>query len=135
MSLTQRAGGVLVAGPAPQELWQPINYIYSHLHDSIRLELDNLGQAVLLLQQAGNGGAGLGGDLAALQDRYRFLEQVYKYHSSVEDEVRVGLRASLILPSLQCSTLSAKPRHGAAAAAAASPPIASDVSGTRPAHA
>ena len=27
--------------------------------------------------------------LTTLKNRYRFLEQVYKYHSSVEDEVRL----------------------------------------------
>ncbi len=48
----------------------PINYIYSHLHDSIRAELDTLAAAVLTLQQAGasSGGANLHGELAALQE-------------------------------------------------------------------
>ena len=89
------------AAPTP-----PINVIYSHLHDSIRAELDALAAAVVALQQkgaAGGGAAGGGGDggggaaagaasglraeLEALQERYSFLEQVYTYHSSVEDEV------------------------------------------------
>jgi zinc finger-like protein len=79
------SGAAAAAGEPPP----PINYIYSHLHDSIRAELDTLAAAVLALQQAGasSGGAGLRSELAALQERYRFLEQVYKYHSSVEDEV------------------------------------------------
>ena len=70
----------------------PICVIYSHLHDSIRAELDTLAAAVLALQQAGtaSGGAGLGEGLRALRERYRFLEQVYKYHSSVEDEASAG---------------------------------------------
>ncbi|EFN52596.1 hypothetical protein CHLNCDRAFT_138627 [Chlorella variabilis] len=84
MSDRGRAGGVLVEPPAVQTEPPPISYLYTHLHDSIRLELDNLGQAVLQLQQTGNSGsAGLGAELAALQNRYHFLEQVYKYHSSV----------------------------------------------------
>ena len=75
----------------------PIHYIYSHLHDAIRGELDRLGEAVAALQLAAAGGGGgepatappaLGPRLEALQEQYRFLAQVYTYHSSVEDEVR-----------------------------------------------
>ena len=77
-------------GPRPQpqpdyDGFQPINYIYLHLHDSIRAELDTLASAVLQLQVAGSQ-AGAVEPLSALRDRYRFLEQIYKYHSSVEDE-------------------------------------------------
>lgn len=82
-------GSALPGQPPPGEPPPPINYIYTHLHDSIRAELDTLAEAVTALQAAGaaNGGAGLGEGLRALRDRYHFLEQVYKYHSSVEDEV------------------------------------------------
>lgn len=148
---------------AAREPPPPINYIYSHLHDSIRAELDTLAAAVLALQQGGasSSGAAVRSELAALQEvcwgrvghnqwgglaavcatatpallhsvpapphcrgcraalpiilqlpraashcaallsgclvvlqRYRFLEQVYKYHSSVEDEVRGGPAAA-----------------------------------------
>ena len=42
--------------------------------------------------------------LTTLKNRYRFLEQVYKYHSSVEDEV--GLLWHLF--SYKCACLSAE---------------------------
>lgn len=156
----------------------PINYIYSHLHDSIRAELDTLAAAVLALQQAGasSSGAALRSELAALQEvrwgrvghnqggglaaachcrsravafpagsaplhraalpsslrlvcaaphcaallsgcfvvlqRYRFLEQVYKYHSSVEDEVRGRGRGRGRLEQLTCSVLYCKQPAG-----------------------
>jgi len=81
-----------VAGPSGAQVFPPINYIYTHLHDSIRSELDTLASAVLDLQQAGtaSSGTGLSEGLRALRERYRFLEQVYKYHSSVEDEVNAA---------------------------------------------
>jgi hypothetical protein len=93
MTADLRAGGVLLARPANET--PPINFIYSHLHDSIRLELDNLGQAVLQLQQAGSNAPTLvASQLLELKDRYRFLEEVYKHHSSVEDEVSATLTAA-----------------------------------------
>jgi hypothetical protein len=87
--------------PSPPP-FAPLRFLYTHLHDAIRSELDALSAAVLELEASrragtvgdeGNSGAHVeDGDLEArllrLQDRYRFLEQVYKYHSSVEDEVR-----------------------------------------------
>lgn len=63
--------------------WPPIEFFYSHLHDSIRGELQTLSDAVLHLEQSNN----LVEQLWHLRERYRFLGQVYKYHSSVEDEV------------------------------------------------
>ena len=83
------------AQPQPDDDgFQPINYIYLHLHDSIRAELDTLASAVLQLQVAGSqaGAVELREPLSALRDRYRFLEQIYKYHSSVEDEVSTRRR-------------------------------------------
>ena len=68
----------------------PIHYIYTHLHNSIRSELASVGEAVARLQQAAEDPQDLGLRLAALQDKYRFLSQVYMYHSSVEDEASVG---------------------------------------------
>lgn len=62
----------------------PIDFFYSHLHDSIRGELQTLSDAVLGLEGCDN----LPERLWHLRERYRFLGQVYKYHSSVEDEVR-----------------------------------------------
>lgn len=63
----------------------PINFFYSHFHNSIRNELDALSQSVSVLTSAAQ--EDVHESLSALKNRYRFLEQVYKYHSSVEDEV------------------------------------------------
>ena len=63
----------------------PINFLYSRFHDSIRSELDALSHKVLALDHTAE--HGLLDRLLALKERYHFLEQVYKYHSSVEDEV------------------------------------------------
>jgi zinc finger-like protein len=63
----------------------PIHFLYGHLHDSIRTELDNLSNWVLALEADNE--QDLQQRLQHLKERYHFLEQVYKYHSSVEDEV------------------------------------------------
>lgn len=65
----------------------PINFLYGHLHNSIRTELDNLSQWVLSLEADNE--EDLQQRLQHLKERYHFLEQVYKYHSSVEDEVSI----------------------------------------------
>lgn len=76
-----------VASHAPGgTIYAPINFIYSHFHNSIRSELDLLATSVRGLDPAG--GPHLEARLQELRQRYRFLEQLYKYHSSVEDEVR-----------------------------------------------
>ena len=64
----------------------PINFFYSHFHNSIRNELDALSKSVSTLASAAQ--EDVHDSLFTLKQRYRFLEQVYKYHSSVEDEVR-----------------------------------------------
>ena len=72
-------------GPAP------LLFFYTHLHDAIRAELDALSEAMLRLEGGAQGPRApeqIAKDLGHLRARYRFLEQVYKYHSSVEDEVR-----------------------------------------------
>lgn len=61
----------------------PIKFFYSHLHDAIRSELQTLSNSVLSLEPCED----LAKHLCHLKDRYRFLGQIYKYHSSVEDEV------------------------------------------------
>lgn len=63
----------------------PINFFYSHVHDAIRDELAALADAVLSLAAAPEGE--LPAALGALEARYAFLAQVFRYHSSVEDEV------------------------------------------------
>lgn len=65
----------------------PIHFLYTFLHESIRRELELL--ASLLTPPA----EGCSPNWAELQRRYAFLRDVYKYHSSAEDEVR-GYRAS-----------------------------------------
>ena len=63
----------------------PLRFFYSHFHDSIRSELDALSQSVLGLDSGAD--QRLLDRLLVLKERYQFLEQVYNYHSSVEDEV------------------------------------------------
>ena len=70
----------LVAAP-----YAPINFIYTHFHNVIRAELDALAAKVRSLEGPTESDIEL--QLQELKDRYRFLEQVYKYHSAVEDEV------------------------------------------------
>lgn len=63
-----------------------MNFVYLHVHNAIREELVGLEAGVKeLLSEAD--GAALAHKLAALKERYTFLERIYKYHSSVEDEV------------------------------------------------
>ncbi|KAK9834239.1 hypothetical protein WJX84_003552, partial [Apatococcus fuscideae] len=78
-------------GPATQSP-PPINFFYEHFHNSIRTELDSLSRTVAKLTSAPEAVAA---DLLhVLQNRYRFLEQVHTYHTSVEDEV--------VYPALEC---------------------------------
>lgn len=74
----------------------PCNFFYLHLHDAIRAELLVLEAAVkeLLREEQPDG---LNEGLAALQERYIFLVQIFKYHSSVEDEVRRVLETRALL--------------------------------------
>lgn len=108
-SSAMAAGGALEPSGEPPAPPPPINYIYTHLHDSIRAELDTLATAVLHLQQADARGAELCDGLRELRYRWRFLEKVYKYHSSVEDE------ASRPAPRHRW--------HAAATAAGSTPPL------------
>lgn len=81
-SSTPRMEGMMPVAEQP-----PIHFFYTHFHDSIRLELDELAVRMRYLETAGE--QHLHALLIELTDSYRFLEQVYKYHSSVEDEVRL----------------------------------------------
>ena len=63
----------------------PINLIYSHYHNAIRSELSRLTSNTNELESLTQGK--LLGHLKDLKTRFRFLEKIYKYHSSVEDEV------------------------------------------------
>eukprot|EP00803_Ostreobium_quekettii_P008044 evm.model.scf_323EXC.4 EVM.evm.TU.scf_323EXC.4 scf_323EXC:18158-30601(+) len=62
----------------------PIRFFYSHLHEAIRAELDAISRLALGLEPDTEG---FGARLAAVEERCRFLEQIYKYHSVAEDEV------------------------------------------------
>lgn len=67
----------------------PLLFFYVQLHKAIRRELSGLSESVVSLE---TGYAQMGKTKAEelllhLKKRYRFLEQVYKYHSSIEDEV------------------------------------------------
>ncbi|EFJ48814.1 hypothetical protein VOLCADRAFT_60154 [Volvox carteri f. nagariensis] len=69
---------------ATQACFPPINFIYGHFHNSIRAELHLLADRVRSLEVPAEGVELM---LSDLRERYKFLEQVYKYHSTVEDEV------------------------------------------------
>lgn len=68
----------------------PINLIYSHYHNAIRSELSRLTTNTNELESLPHGR--LVGHLQDLKTQFRFLEKIYKYHSSVEDEVRCPKR-------------------------------------------
>ncbi|GIL45357.1 hypothetical protein Vafri_2604 [Volvox africanus] len=69
---------------SPLTRFPPINFIYGHFHNSIRAELSILADRVRSLEVPTEG---VGSMLSDLRERYKFLEQIYKYHSAVEDEV------------------------------------------------
>ena len=70
----------------PDTAFAPINVLYKHFHDAIRAELILLEAALGRLDAGAHTGT-LRQDLQKLKDRYAFLQQIYGYHSSVEDEV------------------------------------------------
>jgi hypothetical protein len=78
------------AQQAPAPDGAPVNFVYLHVHNAIRSELVSLEAGVKELVSEADGAA-LSTKLAALKERYTFLERIYKYHSSVEDEVLVDM--------------------------------------------
>ena len=87
--LLWRPMAAVVAAPAatePRKPAPPLRFFYAHFHDSLRKELDALSQSVLALDTGAH--QGLLDRLLSLKERFSFLEQVYNYHSSVEDEVQ-----------------------------------------------
>eukprot|EP00884_Botryococcus_braunii_P013452 jgi/Botrbrau1/22107/Bobra.0206s0033.1 len=75
-----------VRGSSGCDQYAPVNFIYRSFHDSIRSELESLLERVLALEPT-SPSDGLVATLERLRERYRFLEQVYKCHSTLEDEV------------------------------------------------
>lgn len=71
------------------DLTAPLLFFYVQLHKAIRRELSGLSESVVSLETgyAKQGKPKAEELLLHLKKRYRFLEQVYKYHSSIEDEV------------------------------------------------
>ncbi len=82
--MAERRGNPATRNP---QAFAPINVLYKHFHDAIRAELVSLETALGKLDTATVSGT-LSADLLALKDRYVFLQQIYGYHSNVEDEVR-----------------------------------------------
>ncbi len=82
VSLPKQAG-------VPFEAGAPVNFVYLHVHNAIRDELLVLEAGVkdLLRQEQPEQ---LQAEVSALRERYTFLERIYKYHSSVEDEASTG---------------------------------------------
>lgn len=69
-----------------KQVYPPIDFFYRHFHNSIRDELSVLAGWVSSLDVCAE--SEINNKLLDLKARYKFLEQVYKYHSHVEDEVR-----------------------------------------------
>jgi hypothetical protein len=76
------------AGPP----YAPINFVYRHLHDAIRAELDRLTTLVADVESRAREPDVLRA-LHVLRERYHLLVQVNRCHSSVEDEARRSLPA------------------------------------------
>jgi hypothetical protein len=92
-----------VAAQQQRPAYPPINYFYTHFHNSIRGELESLAAWVRGLDAVEP--HAVPAMLLELRERYRFLEQVYKYHSSVEDEVRgAALPGALRRSQCACGT-------------------------------
>ncbi|KAI8103324.1 hypothetical protein M9435_004663 [Picochlorum sp. BPE23] len=72
-------------------LSSPLLVFYSQLHDAIRRELSGLFKTALSLEKESmrqdRRVSAVDSGLKALKERYKFLEELYKYHSSIEDEV------------------------------------------------
>jgi hypothetical protein len=73
--------------PEPDNSFPPINFVYRHLHDALRLELKRLADLVHSIEQR-IVSKSVDRDLSVLYDEYHLLVQVNRCHSSVEDEVR-----------------------------------------------
>lgn len=80
--------GNAVALQRPAAVGPPISFLYLHFHNCIRGELDGLATSIRQLEAAQDA-ADVHERLLLLKERYGFLEQIYSYHSSVEDEVRL----------------------------------------------
>lgn len=63
----------------------PVRFVYKYLHDAITCELEFLARG---LEEVDDEKPDAGGALKVLLERYQFLQQIYTYHSTVEDEVR-----------------------------------------------
>lgn len=96
--------------PASTMRYPPINFVYRHLHDSIRTELASVSELVLALEEDVNSEDVLQ-QLKVLESRYQMLEQINRYHSSVEDEVRTPDTIRITPRTLSVHTLHAHPRR------------------------
>lgn len=73
----------------------PLLFFYSKFHDSIRTELDEVLNNLQDLsdyissvkQQQQSHSAHTKENLKSIEKKFKFLVQVYKYHSAAEDEV------------------------------------------------
>lgn len=86
----------------------PMNLIYLHYHNAIRAELDRVASSVNELEKAPT--SDISDRLSALKKQYRFLEKIYKYHSSVEDEVTPVSATSYFNQTSRPLSLLASPR-------------------------
>lgn len=68
-----------------EDISAPLVVFYMQLHNAIRRELGGLHVIAMSMEKCQTDS--ISGNLNVLKWRYTFLEQVYKYHSSIEDEV------------------------------------------------
>jgi hypothetical protein len=80
-------GSSSALAPSEKPGYPPINFVYRHLHDALRGELDRITELVHAIEQRLESDD-VTKDLHVLRARYHLLVQVNRYHSSVEDEVR-----------------------------------------------
>lgn len=90
----------------------PINFVYKHLHDSIREELAQLSSEVQAIEGILHT-EDVTERLVGLRKRYQMLVQVNRYHSSVEDEVRTAHRPVNHISSLKVYVFSRLERRDA----------------------
>ena len=88
---SRRVAMATTADPPSQTLMglqQPLTLFYKHLHDAIREELGVImNLASDFLSRGSSGSAEYLSAVSILRKKNHFLEFVYKYHSTIEDEV------------------------------------------------
>jgi len=83
-ALTGAAAAPAAAGGEAE--YPPINFVYKHLHDAMRAELESIAALMASLEASAQEEAVVQ-QLETIQARFQLLGQINRYHSCVEDEV------------------------------------------------